>query len=246
MPVDAGTLAALDGWTAHRGQQRAVAHPCHGRPTDLLFTERGRRLGPWRVRKALNRAVTDARPTGPDGAELRVVPHQLRHTSATGLANAGMTLQALMALLGHVTPEMTLRSATLASPTVRAAYDEAITKTRPSLPMLDAPAPPVPSRIDWLHAEMLKTRVVHGSCSRHPAQDACPYANIFEEGDNFVAAQKSAPAPRGQLADIDALHADARQQGWTSQAQRHERVAGNISGQLETRPPTSQHPRLTS
>ncbi len=27
--------------------------------------------------------------------------HQLRHTWATSLANAGMSLQALMALLGH-------------------------------------------------------------------------------------------------------------------------------------------------
>lgn len=42
-----------------------------------------------------------------------------RHTYATTLANAGMSLQALMALLGHVTPEMTIRYATLASPTTR-------------------------------------------------------------------------------------------------------------------------------
>jgi len=36
--------------------------------------------------------------------------------SAAALANAGMSLQALMALLGHVTPEMTLRYATLGLP----------------------------------------------------------------------------------------------------------------------------------
>ncbi|WP_165491809.1 tyrosine-type recombinase/integrase [Egibacter rhizosphaerae] len=94
MPLDNDTLAALDTWTAHRGQQRALPHPRHGRPTDFLFTERDRRLGPWRIRKALNHAVTEAGLTGRDGAPLRVVPHQLRHTYATGLANAGMTLQA--------------------------------------------------------------------------------------------------------------------------------------------------------
>jgi hypothetical protein len=44
--------------------------------------------------------------------------------------NAGMSLQALMALLGHVTPQMTIRYATLASPTLRIAYDEAIGKMR--------------------------------------------------------------------------------------------------------------------
>jgi len=35
--------------------------------------------------------------------------------------NAGMSLQALMALLGHVSTEMTLRYASLASPAIRAA-----------------------------------------------------------------------------------------------------------------------------
>jgi hypothetical protein len=35
-----------------------------------------------------------------------------------------------MSLLGHVTPEMTLRYANLASPTVRAAYDNAMAKVR--------------------------------------------------------------------------------------------------------------------
>lgn len=62
------------------------------------------------------------------GASLVVTPHQLRHTWATELANAGMSLQALMALLGHVTPQMTLRYATLASPTLRDAYDQAMAR----------------------------------------------------------------------------------------------------------------------
>ena len=57
-----------------------------------------------------------SRPARPGRRPLTVTPHQLRHTYATALANAGMSLQALMALLGHVTPEMTIRYATLASP----------------------------------------------------------------------------------------------------------------------------------
>lgn len=66
----------------------------------------------------------------PHGGGLVIAPHQLRHTWATELANAGMSLQALMALLGHVTPQMTIRYATLASPTLRSAYDEAMGKMR--------------------------------------------------------------------------------------------------------------------
>ena len=118
--------------------------------------------------------------SGADGEALRVVPHQLRHTYATTLVNAGMSLQALMALLGHVTAEMTLRYATLASPTLRAAYDEAIGKARPRLPLIVNDRPVLPSKADRLRGEMLKTRVAHGYCSRHLAAEACPYANICE------------------------------------------------------------------
>jgi hypothetical protein len=49
-------------------------------------------------------------------------------------SNAGISLRALMTLLGHVTPQMTIRYATLASPTLRTAYDEAIGKMRPVHP----------------------------------------------------------------------------------------------------------------
>ena len=40
---------------------------------------------------------------GSAGRWLRVTVHQLRHTFATELVNAGMSLQALMALLGQST-----------------------------------------------------------------------------------------------------------------------------------------------
>jgi hypothetical protein len=54
-------------------------------------------------------------------------------TYGTALVNGGMSLQALMALLGHISAEMTLRYASLASPTVRAAYDQAMIKARSRL-----------------------------------------------------------------------------------------------------------------
>jgi integrase len=76
VPLDANTVAELDAWAAHRGQHRPRPHPRTGKPTEYLFAEHGRRLGPWPIRKRL----------------------------ADAAAAAGMNLQALMALLGHVTP----------------------------------------------------------------------------------------------------------------------------------------------
>jgi hypothetical protein len=66
---------------------------------------------------------------------------------ATTLVNAGMNLQALMALLGHVTPEMTLRYASLANTTVRSAYDVAMGRVRQQrdLPLVVAGRPVAPT-----------------------------------------------------------------------------------------------------
>ena len=60
---------------------------------------------------------------------------------------------------------MTLRYATLASPTLRTAYDQAIGKVRKALPIAPTGQPIVPAKIDWIASEFLKTRVAHGYCS---------------------------------------------------------------------------------
>jgi integrase len=234
VPLDEATLAAFDEWIARRGPQRALPHPRLGRPADFLFVERGRRLSAFRLRRGLEDAATAAGLRGRDGAPLRVTPHQLRHTYATTLVNAGMSLQALMALMGHVSAEMTLRYASLASPTVRAAYEAAINKVRVRTVLVIGPAgkTAAPARVEWLRSEMLKTRVAHGYCSRDLVAEACPYANICEQCDNFVTTAEFTPALRDQLADVRALHDDAVERGWDSEAIRHARVIASIEGHL--------------
>jgi hypothetical protein len=140
-----------------------------------------------------------------------------------------------MALLGHVTPEMTLRYAKLASPTVRAAYQTAIEKVRvgrllPITPVGVTAA--VPDRVSWLSAEMLKTRVAHGYCSRSEVAGACPYANICEQCDNYQPAPEFVPALQAQLTDEHALRDDAQARGWTSEAARHQGVITSIERHL--------------
>jgi len=235
VPLDAATLAALDEWMALRGPQRALPHPRHGRPADFLFTERGRRLSAYRLRHGLDDAAAAAGLRGRDSQPLHVTPHQLRHTYATSLVNAGMSLQALMALLGHVTTEMTLRYASLAAPAVRTAYEEAMGKARTRLTLAIAPAgqPIIPDRINWLNSEMLKTRVAHGYCSRQLAAEACPYANICEQCDNFVTTPEFIPALQAQLTDATTLRDDATERGWHTEVARHSRVITSIQKHLD-------------
>lgn len=235
VPLDEQTLGAFDDWMACRGRQRSVSHPRTGRPADLLFLIHGRPMGAARVRKGLAEAVRHAGITDHRGQPLHVTPHQLRHTYGTTLINGGMSLQALMALLGHVTPEMTLRYAHLASDTIKDAYDDAMVKVRSRQPMLVAGAGGsfVPNRVEWLHAEMLKTRLAAGYCARHPAAGPCPYANVCEQCENFAPGQEFTGALTSQLADIVELRDDAEHRGWGSEVDRHNRVISRVQGHLD-------------
>lgn len=235
VPLEATALAVIDAWIAARGEQRALPHPRTGRPADFVFMERGRRISAFRLTKGLDVAAAAAGLTRPDGSPVHLTPHQLRHTFGTSLINAGISLPALMALMGHVKPEMTLRYARLASPAVRMAYDAAMGKVKARATLNVIPAGrtiAVPSRVDWLHSEMLKTRVAHGYCARELVAGACPYANICEQCDNFVPDAEFTTILKAQLADVQLLKADAEQRGWDNEANRHGRVTEALKEHL--------------
>jgi hypothetical protein len=158
-------------------------------------------------------------------------------TYGTELANGGIGLPALMSLMGHVTPEMTLRYAKLASPTIRDAYQNALDKIRTgpmaSLLITSDIAPAVTDRVQWLHSEMLKTRLAHGFCTRSQAAGPCAYANICEQCDNFVPDPAADATIAAQLADIHILQADAQARGWHDETARHTRTTTDLQRHLD-------------
>ena len=239
VPLDAAAQDALEEWLARRPYQRPVPHPRSGTAVEFVFMEGGRRLHAHAIQHGLAQAVDVAHLRGRDGGPLRVTAHQLRHTFATELVNAGMSLQALMALLGHSTAEMTMRYATLASPTLKSAYDAAMGKIRPRIPLVPAGRPAVPDKVEWLAQEMLKTRVAHGYCAREFVAEACPYANVCESCANFITTPEFAPVLESQLADVQRLRDDAERRGWESEVARHDRVITSLRGHLRRfdRPP---------
>lgn len=72
-------------------------------PEFLLPRPKGRGVRCVQLRAALCDAATQA------GITAHIVPHQMRHTYATTMLRAGVSLPALMKLLGHRTANMTLR-----------------------------------------------------------------------------------------------------------------------------------------
>lgn len=237
VPLDVETVTVLDRIAAHRTPGRPLPHPRTGRPSEFLLVHQGRRISAAALREELARAC--------DTAGLpKITPHALRHTFATGLVNAGVSLQALMQLLGHVSAAMSLRYGRLFDTTVREEYERALTQTKAQLETAPAtPAAPtavvggvgtplplvqVTGGADWKDTATIKSRLSGGFCLRAPAQGSCAYANICEHCPNFRTDSSYLAGLGAQRADTLALAADAAARGWTAEADRHRQLVDRL------------------
>jgi site-specific recombinase XerD len=73
------------------------------------------------------------------GISTRVVPHQFRHTYATEMVRAGISLPALMTLLGHVKAEMTMKYVLVAGDDLQREFHLARSHPRHLAPQPKAP-----------------------------------------------------------------------------------------------------------
>jgi integrase len=223
VPIDNETLELVDRIVAHRSPGKPLPHPRTGKLVQFLLTHQGRRVSVDVLREELSRGATEA------GLK-SVTPHQLRHTYATALINCGVSLQALMAMLGHVSAEMSLRYGRLFDETVRADYERALTQAKAQLGPVLPTRTPLPitditgDATDWKDTPTIKARMAGGYCLRTPAQGACVYANICEHCPNFRTESTFLPILATQRADAAALAADAQARGWGPEATRHRRL----------------------
>jgi site-specific recombinase XerD len=226
VPIDDETVQIIDRITGHRSPGRPLRHPRTGKLADFLLTRQGRRVSAECIREEPHHAAAEA---GLDD----VVPHMLRHTYATALVNAGCSLQALMALLGHVSAAMSLRYGRLFDTTVRDEYQRALTLAKAQLgPVLPAERTQLPiadiTSGNWRDAPLIKSRLAGGYCLRAAAQGPCAYANICEHCPNFRSEATFLPVLQLQRADTDALAADAAARGWGEEAARHRRLPDRL------------------
>jgi hypothetical protein len=144
-----------------------------------------------------------------------------------------------MALLGHVSAEMSLRYAHLFDTTVRAEYERALDLAKSRIGAI--PTPTGRTRIpiattgsgsdfadDWRDAPAIKTRLAGGHCLRAPAQGACPYANICEHCPSLRTDAASVAVLAVQRVDTEALLADAQKRGWVDEADRHRQLLDRL------------------
>ena len=109
------------------------------------------------------------------GLPTRIVPHQLRHTYATEMLRAGVSFLAVMKLLGHTSPEMTMRYLDVALNDLQREFELARSKPRHLAPQPKAPLASfrtgLDGVIDSLHAaqhvlEMFRRALPNGTSRR--------------------------------------------------------------------------------
>ena len=136
IPVDPATVKIYEEIRRLRGVHPPLPHPETGMPTHFfLLCPDGQRPPRMRLWRALRRAAKRAQLSE------KVWPHRLRHTFATEMLRAGMSLPVLMKILGHRSVVMTLRYVDVTQSDIRRTYLESMerVKTRYGFP---EPPPP--------------------------------------------------------------------------------------------------------
>jgi len=105
----------------------------------------GRLLARPRTKEALVRQLRDYlhQVCHALGLSTRIVPHQFRHSYASEMLRAGVSFPALMKLLGHTSPEMTMRYLDVALTDLQREFELARSKPRHLVPQPRVPCAPL-------------------------------------------------------------------------------------------------------
>ncbi|MDI9977390.1 tyrosine-type recombinase/integrase [Rhodococcus sp. IEGM 1307] len=164
------------------------------------------------------------------GQAVRVTAHQFRHTVGTRLINAGVPQHVVQQLLGHASPQMTARYATIHDTTVRAAFDDYQRRRvdiggqrldfDPDAPTADA---------EWVKHNLARVQasLPNGYCGRPPQQD-CPHPNACLTCPDFQTTPNFLPLHIRQRDDTLELIDLAERRGNARLAANHRQVATNL------------------
>ena len=114
----------------------------------LLARPRGKEMLTRELRRYLCEIAVAA------GICTRIVPHQFRHTYATEMTLAGVTLPSLMKLLGHSSADMTMRYLKITLPDVQREFHLARSQPRHLAPQPKAPVATVGADLPGLLASL--------------------------------------------------------------------------------------------
>lgn len=167
---------------------------------------------------------------------MTVTAHQYRHTLGTRLINAGVPQHVVQKMLGHASPQMTARYATIHDATVRAAFDD-YQQRRVDIHGDRLPFDPhgPSAEAEWIKHNLARVQasLPNGYCGRPPQQD-CPHPNACLTCPDFQTTATFLPIHRRQHDDTLELIDLAEQRGNGRLADNHRKVADNLTRIIAT------------
>ncbi len=170
------------------------------------------------------------------GKPVTVTPHQFRHTLGTRLINNGVPQHVIQRLLGHASPQMTARYASLHDATVRQAFDE-YCKNRVTLNgqriAYDATAITAEAEFTKHNMTRVQASLPNGYCGRPPQQD-CPHPNACLTCPDFQTTPAFLDIHRRQRDQTRTLIATSEADGHFRLVENHRRVHDNLDAIITT------------
>jgi len=164
------------------------------------------------------------------GQPVAVTAHQFRHTLGTRLINSGVPQHVVQKVLGHASPQMTARYATIHDTTVRAAFDD-YQQRRVDIHghRLDFDPGAVTADAEWVKHNLARVQATlpNGYCGR-PPQQHCPHPNACLTCPDFQTTPTFLGIHRRQHDDTLELIDLAEQRGNARLAANHRVVAENL------------------
>ena len=188
------------------------------------------------LRQRLIRWQNDIEVRDETGRRVHATAHQFRHTLGTRLINQGVPQHVIQRLLGHASPQMTARYASLHDSTVREAFDE-FCELRVKLTgeriVYDRTAETADA--EWTKHNMTRVQasLPNGYCGRPPQQD-CPHPNACLTCPDFQTTPAFLDIHRRQRDETRTLIATAENDGRFRLAANHRQVYDNLDQLIDT------------
>jgi site-specific recombinase XerD len=122
IPITPATVDLVRAIQAQRGTRLGSKPMPDAVAKYMMVNPRGQRIGKRTYSRSLKRLTRHIVTTE------KIHPHRLRHTFATEMARAGMSVQVLMRILGHENAKMTMQYIDVAAVDLRREYDNALTQ----------------------------------------------------------------------------------------------------------------------
>ncbi len=187
-------LVPVDSFVCQLVQRLRSFRSVDPTPADgfLLARPRGREMLLRELRKSLHEITAAA------GISARIVPHQLRHTYATFMLRAGVSFPGIMKLLGHSSPDKTMRYLGIALPDLQREYQQARSQPRHLVPpprLLNPARADLSGLVQALQAaqhvlEIFRRTLPDGAPRRHLDRLANRLSKIVSEAHSLDAPKK--------------------------------------------------------